>query len=120
MDDRFILNGSKLIRINLNLDKDEYYDVVSIPEGITEIGEEAMTDYDGTECMLSFPKTLKRIGKSAFFGASSAFCDGDLFLEEGIEEIGDNAFCDCGLSTITLPQGLKKIGAWFFAPCLER
>ena len=115
MDDRFIIERGKLIGYNLELEDDERYDAVDLPEGINEIAERAMSYYEGEPCSLTFPKNIRKIGEGAFEGSSELFYDGYLDLAEGLEEIGNNAFSDCGISNLYLPKGLKKIGAFAFS-----
>ena len=101
---------------------------LSLPEGISEIGEIA---FGNTNLQtISFPESLqtipdylcrdctsltaidnwggvKTIGKEAFYDAKIS----NLVLKEGIEEIGEKAFVtDYSLKNITIPSTLKKLG----------
>ena len=54
---------------------------------------------------------LKRIGNGCFSGTTSLT---QVYLPEGIEEIGDDAFRDSAVTKVILPATLKKIGSCAF------
>ena len=68
-----------------------------IPEGVTEIGNAAFRDADLEKIIL--PKSLKKFGKQSF-------CENgkikDIYIPASIEEMGDYAFDNCNLQTITV------------------
>ena len=88
--------------------------IVSIPEGVTEIYDEA---FAGCENLfsLTLPNSLETIGKKAFSG-----CGGikELIFKNSLKSIGEYAFSDCGaLETVKLPLGIEKIGNYAFSEC---
>ena len=88
-----------------------------IPEGVTEIGDEAFSAYDSYSSekleKITLPSTLKKIGTKAFYYNA---CE-KIEIPEGVEEIGSNAFYsyyysdDPYLKEITLPSTLKTLGS---------
>jgi hypothetical protein len=63
----------------------------------------------------SFPKTIKHIGKSSFFGCC---CINEVSLPDSIETIGDDAFCRCeNLYKLNLPESITRIGSGAFSGC---
>lgn len=56
--------------------------------------------------VLMLPLETKIIGDEAFYGDKSI---DEVVLPEGVEEIGERAFAETGLSKINLPESLKKI-----------
>jgi hypothetical protein len=88
---------------------------LAIPEslGITEIGDEAFGHSGLTD--ITIPKSVKKIGTSAF---ASAYSLRSIAFENGIEVIGDSAFTGCSsLIRISFPDSLKVIGAKAFSGC---
>ena len=75
-----------------------------IPEGVTEIGENAFWGSSLKEVVL--PSTLTKIGDSAFRGTQLT----KLTLPEGVTEIGSSAFLGSSLKEVVLPSTLTKIG----------
>lgn len=93
-------------------------ETLSIPEGVTRIGEGAFRNHEGiTKIVL--PQTLKRIPDSAF-----AFWEEltEVVISEGVTTIGTKAFMGTALKEITLPSTLEKLGKEAFVHCnkLER
>ncbi len=74
-----------------------------IPEGVTEIGNSAFRKADLEKLVL--PKSLKKFGMQSF-------CDNekitDIYIPASIEEIGDYAFDNCNLQTITIDTDNPK------------
>ena len=57
------------------------------------------------------PKTLKKVGKSAFQGTRIT----QIYFYDGLESIGDNAFMYCSsLSKIRIPDSVEKVGQFLF------
>lgn len=106
--------------------------------GVREIGPEA---YSGCSSLrgIDLSNGVKKIGNSAFYHSSKyiGYWDDIIYIPEGCVFIGDNAFAEmnlgsvsfpstleyignesfkrCGLETVKLPNGLQYIGSWAFA-----
>ena len=84
-----------------------------ISEGITGM-EDAFTYCENLETV-SFPNTLKSIGRGAF---SDCIKLNNINLPDGLVSIGDYSFLDCiKLNNINLPDGLTSIGQGAFTGC---
>jgi hypothetical protein len=82
---------------------------VTIPEGVTDILDEAFFGCGGLTSV-TFPNSLKNIGNSAFSGCFY-FDTVSIILPEGLTNIGANAFGGCGgLISITIPESVVHIG----------
>ena len=109
---------------------------VSIPEGVTMIGNSAFS-YSGLS-LIALPSSMTSIGNSAFYNCdnlvsitvpdavttigSSTFYDCDnlttIILDDGLTSIGNSAFYECSnLVTIELPANVTKIGSSAFEGC---
>ncbi len=85
---------------------------IVVPEGVTEIGEDAFYDAKNTLEKVVLPSSLMKIGKSAF-----AFCQKLTAVElpKGLTEIPNSAFSHCSsLKKIEIPAGVKKINSEAF------
>lgn len=83
-----------------------------VSEGITEIGN-SIFERCSNMTMASFPNTLKRIGKRAFF----QFSDGGLTtlqIPSSVDTIGDETFANQSMVTVTLPETLTTLGTYLF------
>ena len=110
---------------------------VSLPEGVTTIGDYAFHGCSGLESV-SFPSSVKSIGASAFYDCTSlssvvipssvtsvgdyAFSGcrslGGIVIEEGVSSLGKYCFQSCrGLMTVSLPSSLKSIPEKCFSLC---
>ena len=88
---------------------------ITIPEGVTSIGESAfdtcrkLLDVDFSNC-----SELTTIGSRAFADAGSNptydFQTLNLVLPESLENLGNFAFSNSGLKSLTLPANLKTVG----------
>ncbi len=87
---------------------------VVIPEGVTEIGDNA---FDGCSSLTSvtIPDGVTKIGESAFDGCSSLT---SVTIPESVTEICDLAFSDCNsLTSVTIPESVTEICDWAFDGC---
>ena len=110
---------------------------VVIPEGVTEIGDNAFRGCDTLisievsddvrtigkrafkECKLlrsaRLPRKLKGLRNNAF---ESCIALEGIDLPDSLTDIGDRLFCDCKkLKTIRLPKGIKRIHLRMFSGC---
>ncbi len=87
---------------------------VTIPEGVTEIGDGA---FKGLAWLLkiTMPSSVKRIGAHAFKGCRRLK---EIRLSENLEEIGDYAFHRChDLEELIFPKSMTKVGSHAFLYC---
>ena len=85
---------------------------ISIPDGVTEIGEKAF--YDAQIDTVSIPSSVKTIGVDAFSFADLV----SIVIENGLETIGMSAFDFCSkLETVTIRGGVTSIGDYAFRTC---
>ena len=91
---------------------------VVIPEGVTEIGENAFCYYESLQELeysipnktltgVSLPNHLSKIGESAF---DNCVLLTKVNFPEGLKEIGSKAFRGTSLTEIHIPKSVKKIG----------
>ena len=96
---------------------------VTIPEGVERIEDEAFQNCTGLEEVF-ISGSVKNIGKSAFYNCYISEEESEIgiesglkkvVMEDGIETIGDYAFCMCEkLNDITIPESVTSIGYWAF------
>ena len=87
---------------------------LTIPDGVTAIGEGAFADLSGLKTII-IPGTVKEIRQNAF--RNNADLE-NVILQEGVEVIGYRAFQECGnLKNVELPESLIEIGAGAFFRC---
>lgn len=91
--------------------------MIALPEGITEIGNEAF------KCIPSlfvegFPSSLRKLGDACFQSCLDLQTNANTFtLNEGLEYIGASCFEDCRIGMLYLPETLKTIGDKAFFGC---
>ncbi len=90
--------------------------VVSIPEGVTEIGEGAFRE-SKTLTELIMPDSVLSIGKYAFQKCAKLK---SIIFSKQLETIDYEAFVGCkALKEIELPKTLKTVGSGAFAGCVK-
>ena len=86
---------------------------VTVPDGITEIGELAF--YDTAPVHVIFSESLVKIGDQAFWRCSTLQ---HITLPNGLKSIWRHAFQGCtSLQSVTIPAGLEKIYGGAFDGC---
>ncbi len=115
---------------------------VTIPEGVTSIGDHAF--YGCNLSAIEIPKDVTTIGIGAFRGNSinriTVALDNEVYYVSGncliesstkqvifgcgfpviptdVESIGEEAFADCMMTTITVPESVTSIGRKAFEGC---
>lgn len=83
-----------------------------------------ITGYTGYDAKITVPaeiegKRVTKIADDAFVSYTDMIFGNkySITLPVGITEIGNYAFCDSGLSSISFPKGLRKIGKFAFRGC---
>jgi len=104
----FVINGTTLISyrgIKAN---------VTIPEGVTIIGDHAFSLYTGLTSV-KIPASVTAIGDFAFAGCGSL---ASVTIPESVTYIGKSAFAYCSsLTGITIPPNITYIGFSAFGGC---
>lgn len=83
-----------------------------IPDGVKTIGYAAFYDCGKLSGQLVLPESLVVIGTSAFYGCSF---QGELIIPSGVKVIETSAFSFCNFSNLVLQEGLVEIGDNAFA-----
>ena len=109
----YILEGSSLERIGTSaFENCDALEEIKLPEGLTLLGKRAFYDCNSL-IYIKFPSTLETIPEKAFylcFGLNS------ITLPEGVKVLEANAFSSCYyLSNVDLPDTLQEIGDCAFA-----
>ena len=85
---------------------------LTLKNGVEEIGENAFLGHKLTE--ITIPASVKKIANNAFYKdyySTEADKIQKITLNEGIEEIGENAFASLtNLNNISIPSSVKIIG----------
>ena len=96
---------------------DEHYhgeDSFTIPDGVTEIGENAFNNCESLTS-ISIPDSVKKIGYSAF-----SYCTNltSITIPDSVAAIEGFAFAHCtSLTSVTIPESVTKIGSHAFGTC---
>ncbi|MBQ8424631.1 MAG: leucine-rich repeat domain-containing protein, partial [Clostridia bacterium] len=89
-------------------------DFVIVPNGVTEIGEEAFANNEKVKTII-LPNTVEKIGESAF-----AICENleKINVPSSVKEIEQIAFGNCKkLKSLDIPYGVTEIKELTFANC---
>ena len=105
----FTVKSGCLVSVDLNGATD-----VTIPYGVTSIGDYAFSECDGLTSVI-IPDSVTSIGCSAF-----ECCSGltSVTIPTNVTSIGDCAFGECsGLTYMTIPDSVTSIGSEVFYGC---
>ena len=87
---------------------------VTIPQGVTEIGNGAFKRCTSLK-VLNMPNDLLKMGESVFFECSSLAA---IVIPDSVKTIEKNAFASCtSLKSVTLPSGLTCLESGLFWNC---
>ncbi|MBQ7188971.1 MAG: leucine-rich repeat protein [Kiritimatiellae bacterium] len=88
---------------------------VTIPDGVTRIGEGVFEDSKGLTSV-TIPDSVTSIGDHAFEGCSGLT---SMTIPNGVTSIGQYAFSHTRLTNITIPENVIDIGRAAFTGCAE-
>ena len=95
-------------------DYKSYIKYVSLPDGVTSIGEWAFRDCSGLTS-IEIPNRVTSIGSDAFDGCSGLT---SVTIGNSVTSIGNTAFSYCtGLTSVTIPNSVTGIGDYAFYEC---
>lgn len=88
--------------------------IAVLPDGLTEIGDDAFAD-SSTLKAVKFPKTVEKIGNRAFASCTKIKT---INIPDSLDSIGERAFYKCtSLAAVVLPEGLSEIKSECFNGC---
>ncbi len=88
--------------------------IAVLPDGLTEIGDDAFAD-SSTLKAVKFPKTVEKIGNRAFASCTKIKT---INIPDSLISIGERAFYNCtSLAAVVLPEGLSEIKSECFNGC---
>ncbi len=82
---------------------------VVIPEGVTVIGADSFIN-NSSLTKVTFPSTLQEIGSEAFLSTHLS----SISLPEGLTKIGDNNFWGSSFTNIVIPSSVMELGSEAF------
>lgn len=91
-------------------------ETVTIPEGVTCIGEDVFSDCSKLTNVI-IPDSVISLEKGAFRWCAKLK---GIMIPKRITHIADSLFCDCrSLTDMTIPNGVKSIGELAFCECIN-
>ena len=88
---------------------------ITIPEGVTTIGQAAFSGRSSKLKKINLPSTLTTIEEMGF---ADCYALESLELPESVKSIGNSAFYDCrALESINIPEGVISLGEQTFYLC---
>ena len=103
----------KNFSVNLDDNLDKGLRSISFPKSVTKIGTSAFEDC--TNLVISFDGALSEIGENAFYGCNTLT---EIKLSDKLQKIPFRAFSECvAISYIDIPDGVKVIDEDAFAGC---
>lgn len=98
---------------------------IVVSSGITSIGAFAFPNCDNLET-ISFPNTITKIGRNALVGTSDGLVEQQLVtglvelnLSDSVTEIGQFAFANTRIKTLTIPKSVTTVGDYAFQSCIN-
>lgn len=88
---------------------------IQLPEKLTLIGAYAFCNCKNLE-QVQLPSQLNKLGTDAFRNCTSL---DKIDIPAGLKQIESATFCNTGLTSVTLHEGLTKIEDWAFHACLK-
>ena len=109
-EDTCPLSYAKEFYVNYGTGDEQLVTDVTIPEGVTDIGQFAFAGYKGLRS-LTVPETVNSVGYMAF-----SYCINLNNLVLRARNIGDYAFFATNLKTATIGPRMRKVGVMAFRP----
>lgn len=98
---------------------------IVVSSGITSIGAFTFPNCDNLET-ISLPNTITKIGRNALVGTSDGLVEQQLVtglvelnLSDSVTEIGQFAFANTRIETLTIPKSITTVGDYAFQSCIN-
>ena len=88
---------------------------VQLPSQLKELGNGAFSSCENL-AQIQLPAQLNKLGTDAFRNCTSL---DKIDIPAGLTQIEPDTFCNTGLTSVTLHEGLTKIEDWAFHDCLK-